>query len=155
MRRTQSPVAVEPFIGQMDQPVRPIIDIEQNGIEGGFSPVDDIVHVIHLDHDARIGEGVSEDMRQGAVGPCRDFRDEFRHGDHRRGWQRSSSRAQRKAHAQSADENSAVGTDQALAYQGGKRFFRMANLVSHQFIVAKADRIIIAATQQAQLPAVR
>ena len=69
MCRAETLLAVEPIVGEVDQPVGAVIDVQQDSIEAlrGFD--DDVVHVANVDRQARIGERTAEDVRQRPSGP--------------------------------------------------------------------------------------
>ena len=149
--RCQSRQIVQRIIGLADQPLRAVVDIEQDGVERRGARCDHLDDVSAQNAGARIVEAVAEDFRHRPPRPGDHGGHQFRHRDPRLRPQHRERGAQRKAHAQPADQQMRrLDGFQSSTGQRRQRLLRSREAAAHQLVLAEFHGKLGAALHQAQ-----
>lgn len=146
---------IKTVIGETDQPVGPVVDIQQDRVKSFGRPCDKVVYVANFHREPRIGQRVAEQMGQRSAGPIQNLRDEF--GNDHAGicGQDGQRRGQGKAHAEPADQQLCIVSANALAGKRCQSLLRPADPAYHQLDFTIFDREIVPPPAQKQLTAAR
>lgn len=136
----------------MDNPFRPIVDVEQDGVIGCHVQLDEPSDIRLTNGHARIVETATEHRGHRAARPRHDGGYQLGDNNAGVGAKLGKGGAQREAHAQPADQDFRLPpAGNPLAGQPGQRFLGAAEAAVHQFVRAEHDREFGAALFQAKL----
>jgi hypothetical protein len=142
---------VESGVGGVGEGAGAVVDVEEDGVEFQLRGVatQRCGDVGDLDADARIGERMVGERREGAAIPLHDFGDEFGDDHGGAGREKIERGAQRVAHAQAADEDGGLlQRGAAAASVGGERFFGGVHAARHEMTAAGENHVFVIATRE-------
>ena len=146
---------IKTVIGETDQPVGSVVDIQQDCVKSFRRSCDKVVYIANFHCKARIGQRVAKQVGQRSPGPIQNLGDEF--GNDYAGicGQDGQCRDQRKSHAEPADQQLCVVLANALAGERCQGLLGPADPAYHQLGFTILDREIVTPPAQEQLTAAR